>query len=536
MSSDPSADLPASQPEYQVEELEQQSDAAHAEPAISAEPDSSANRTLFDDVLDVDPKQISSLGRLAEFLQADTVGESLQAWFGTTDMPLDEIGRRLNHSVAAIDEFIQNQLNAIIHHPRFQKLEASWRGVIYLVNVADREEDANVKIRIFNASWKDVTRDLERAVEFDQSQLFKKVYEDEFGSPGGQPLGALIGDYEIRPRPSQEQPTDDIATLTSIAQVASAAFCPFIAGAHPSMFGLNEFSGLEQLEDLESGFDGAEFIKWRSFRQSEDARFVGLALPRVLMRRPHETTVLSDRGFCFREDVDGINKDKFLWGNAAFAYGETLIRAFAQSGWLAETRGVTRDLDAGGLVTGLPVHYFGTDRTPVAPKSSTDIIVTEPQEAMLSNEGFLPLLHCPDTEFCAFYSSQSTQKPKRYDRAAATQNARISSMLHYMLCVSRFAHYLKVIARDKVGSFATPEQCAKELRTWVANYVTPDEKASIETKARRPLREAEIEIVRDPGKPGSFLCTMRLSPHYQFDGVQASVMLRTKMTAVDQKN
>jgi type VI secretion system ImpC/EvpB family protein len=530
-SGDPSTEISASEPEYELQEIESRtSQTQSSDLAPPAE-----NRTLFDDVLSTDPKQISSLGRLGEFLAAKTIGDCLQSWFGTRDIPLEDIGRRLNHSVAAIDEYIQNQLNAIIHHPRFQQLESSWRGVHYLVNVAAREDSSNVKIRVFNASWKEVVRDLERAVEFDQSQLFKKIYEDEFGSPGGQPLGAIIGDYEIQPRPSTDHPTDDIGTLAGISQIAAAAFCPFITAAHPSMFGLNQFSDLEQVENLESGFGQAEFIKWRSFRDSDDSRFVGLALPRVLMRRPHETTALNDRGFCFTEDVAGVDRNKYLWGNAAYAYGETLIRAYAQSGWLAETRGVTRDMETGGLVTGLPIHYFGTDREPIAPKSSTEIVITETQEAMLSHEGFLPLVHCPDTEFCAFYSSQSVQKPKVYDRAIATQNARISSMLHYMLCVSRFAHYLKVIARDKVGSFATPEQCTKELRTWVANYVTPDEKASVETKARRPLREADIEIVRDPGKPGSFLCTLRLSPHYQFDGVHASVMLRTKISAQAQK-
>ena len=487
--------------------------------------------SLLDHVLSQEAGASSSTDDwLDRFLQSDDLVEQIRLLFGA-DCQLDrrEISRQLNHQVAEIDEILNEQVNAILHHKAFQKLEASWRGLRYLVDQAARYGADGVRIRVLHLSWRELTRDLERAPEFDQSQLFRKVYEDEFGTPGGQPYGMLIGDYEIHPRPTEDHPFDDIKTLKEISSVAAAAFCPFITSVSPAMFGLNDFSGLQHVENLSRGFEGAEFIKWRAFRELDDARFVGLTLPRVLMRRPWAHDPHRSDHFCFEEDTAARDRNKYLWGNAAYAYGEVAIRAFAQSGWLAEIRGVQRDLEWGGLVTGLAVDSFGTDREGVAPKSSTEVTISDLQESSLSNLGFLPLSHCWDTEYAAFYSSQSTQKPRKYDRVLATQNAKISAMLHYVLCVSRFAHYLKVIARDKIGSNLTPEDCQKYLDRWIKNYVTPDDQAAQETKARRPLRGADIRIITDPSKPGNFLCTMNLWPHYQLDDLTASVRLNTSL-------
>ena len=382
---------------------------------------------------------------------------------------------------------------------------------------------------MLSASWRELERDFERATEFDQSQLFRKVYDQEFGMPGGEPFGALIGDYEMRPRPAAGYPHDDLGMLRSISQVAAAAFCPFITGVNPAFFGLDNFTTLEQRLDHAKTFEQVDYVKWRALRDSEDSRFVGLALPRVLMRTPYGDDGTRLDGFRFHEEVAGPDFSKYLWGNAAFAFGGVLIRAFAQAGWLADIRGVQRGVDGGGLVTSLPVHDFGTDHRGVAVKSSTDVIVTDRLEKELSDLGFIPLCDCSDTEYSAFYSNQSAQKPKKYDRSAATTNARISSMLQYMLCVSRFAHYIKVLGREKVGSFTDAPAFEKYLQDWVVQYVTTDLEAAPETKARFPLREAKVQVFEQPGKPGSHQCVMHLAPHYELDDLVAAVRIATEL-------
>ena len=470
-----------------------------------------------------------SAHRWDRFIHAETVREKLEAWLGKFEgLSHKSLVRRLNADVAQIDQWLNDQINAILHHPQFQKLEASWRGLQYLTDMVDDEADREtVHIRVLNASWRDVERDIERAIEFDSSELFKKIYEEEFGTAGGKPYGVLIGDYEIHPNPTRHHPHRDLDTLQGLAGIAAAAFCPFIAGVSPTMFGLDDFSGLEHVENLRSGFDQAEFTQWHAFRQQEDARFVGLVLPRVLMRLPYETYDARADGFCFREEVGGKDRRKYLWGNASYAFAEVLIRAFADCGWLAQIRGVQRNVIGGGLVSRLPVHHFGTDRFGVAPKSSSDCIVTDRQEAELTNLGFIPLTQCHDTDLSAFYSNQTVQKPKVYEDDAATRNAKISGMLQYILCVSQFAHALKVIARDKVGTYDDHEQVERYLNDWIHDYVTPDERAKAETKAARPLRQAEIQLRDDPSKPGSYRCTFKLWPHYQLDDLVATVRMST---------
>lgn len=469
--------------------------------------------------------------RWDDFMNAENVRDKLVAWLGKIDgLSKKSIVLRLNADVAQIDQWLTDQLNAVLHHPQFQKLEASWRGLEYLTNMVDDEADRErVHIRVLNASWKDVERDIERAVEFDSSELFKKIYEEEFGTAGGKPFGVMIGDYEIHPNPTKGHPHRDLDTLQGLAGIAAAAFCPFIAGASPTMFGLDEFTGLEHVENLRSGFDQAEFTQWHAFRKTDDARFVGLVLPRVLMRLPYETFDARADGFSFREEVGGRDRRNYLWGNASYAFAEVLIRAFSECGWLAQIRGVQRNVVGGGLVSRLPVHHFGTDRYGVAPKSSTDCIISDRQEAEMAHLGFIPLTRCHDTDLSAFYSNQTVQKPKVYQDEAATQNAKISAMLQYILCTSQFAHALKVIARDKVGTFEDRESVERFLNDWIHEYVTPDEKAKPATKAARPLRQAEIRLRDDPGKPGSYRCTFKLWPHYQLDDLVASIRMKTNI-------
>jgi type VI secretion system ImpC/EvpB family protein len=473
--------------------------------------------------------------RLDDFLAARTIRHALEIWLGSVNASdRSHIARRLSFAISTIDDLLTVQINAILHHPSFQKLESSWRGLEYLCNCmeanrATMDQPETLQIKVLNMSWRELDRDFQRALEFDQSSLFQKVYEREFGTSGGHPFGMLIGDYEIHPRPSEDHPHDDIALLSNIAGVAAASFCPFITGVHPSMFGLDEFTGLERIEFLEAGFNQTDFIKWRAFRDTEDSRFVGLALPRVLMRRPYQERALQQSGFVFRESVEGPNRANYLWGNAAFAFGEVVMRSYAQSGWLATTRGVERNVESGGIVTALPTLSFHTDSQGVAVKSSTEFMITDHDDSQLGQLGFLPLCHCPDTEFSAFYTNFSAHKPKKYDELVPTQNARMSGMLHYVLCASRFAHYLKVIARRKIGSSREGTELERELDNWIKKFVTPDDTAAFEVKARRPLRDAQVSLRADPRKPGSFLCTFHLLPHYQLDDLSTSMQLRTNL-------
>ncbi len=470
---------------------------------------------------------------LDRFLEESSPAGALRQWLQWTapqGTPLDRqtVARWLNRDVALLDRLLDRQVNAVLHHPRFQRLEASWRGLHYLAEQADGAE--NVKIRVLGVSWKELARDAERAIEFDQSQLFRKVYSEEFDTPGGEPYGVLIGDYQIHSRPSAGHPTDDVGVLGAVSHVAAAAFAPFVAGVDPEMFGLDRFGGLEQPLDLTRTFDQLEYLKWNTFRQTEDSRFVGLTLPRVLMRLPYTDDGSRADGFRFREDTDTPDGHGYLWGNAAYAFGGVLIRAFSETGWLANIRGARRGGEEGGIARALPVHCFSTDAAGVAPKMSTDVSITDYQEQELSKLGFIPLCDCRDTELSAFYTSQSVQKSKEYDDPAATMNARISAMLQYMLCVSRFAHYLKVAARDKIGAFTEADDCETYLHGWLQQYVTSDGEAAADVKAEYPLRQANVRVRSQPGKPGSYMCVAHLWPHFELDELTSAVRITTELT------
>jgi type VI secretion system ImpC/EvpB family protein len=509
-----------------------------------AEPRRRGGEHLLDDVLRATAPGPGAPGaRLDRFLQEPDWLQAIVDWLDLASSPgpvpaKTEIAHRLSRDVARIDDLMARQVNQILHHPSFQKLEASWRGLRYLHDKLP--EDDSVKIKVLNVTWNELSADQTRALEFDQSQLFRKVYESEFGHPGGEPFGVLLGDYEMHHRPSAHHAHDDLEVLSKIAGVAAAAFAPFFAGVHPSFFGLDSFTALERSLKLGDIFEQPDYIKWRALRQAEDARFVGLTLPRILMRLPYGAPGAPRDALGLREDVEGPDRSHYLWGNAVYAFGGVLIRSFANSQWLADIRGVRTGVDAGGtkvclddggLVSGLPVHSFATDRTGVAVKCSTDVIITDSQEKGIGELGFIPLCHCYDTEFSVFYGNQSIQKPATYDDPRASANARLSVMLQYMLCVSRFAHYIKVLARDKIGSVITPEECEDYLRKWLHNYVTATENAGPEVKAKYPLREAKVQVRELPDAPGSYYCQVHLRPHYQLDQMFMSVKLSTTLAA-----
>ncbi|NTW35302.1 MAG: type VI secretion system contractile sheath large subunit [Syntrophobacteraceae bacterium] len=419
----------------------------------------------------------------------------------------------INARIAQIDKLLSLQLNEIMHHPDFQKLEASWRGLNYLV--MNSETGERLKIRVLNISKKDMLKDMEKASEFDQSTLFKKIYEEEFGTFGGASYGTLIGDYEFGNHPQ------DLALLEKISQVAAAAHAPFIAAAGPQLFNWESFTELGGPRDLAKIFQGVDYAKWKSFRESEDSRYAALALPHILMRSPYGRENQPIEAFDFEEGVDGTDHGKYLWGNAAYALGSRITDAFAKYGWCAAIRGV----EGGGLVQGLPVHTFKTDEGEVALKCPTEIAVTDRREKEFADLGFIPLVHCKGTDYAAFFSTQTNNKPKKFDTDAANANARLSSQLQYILAVSRFAHYLKSIMRDKIGSFMTRKNCQDFLNRWISNYVLLDDDAGQEAKAKFPLREARVDVMEIPGKPGAYRAVAYLRPHYQLDELTISLRL-----------
>lgn len=442
----------------------------------------------------------------------------------------EQLRAALVRDIALIDELITEQLNEIIHAPAFQQLEASWRGLHYLV--AQSHERRGVKIRMLDASWAEVTRDIARAIEFDQSALFQKVYSEEYGTPGGEPYGLLIGDYSVTHRPSAAHATDDVSTLAGLAQIAAAAFAPMVLSADAALFGLNDFSGLGLPLELEKIFSLPEYQKWRGLRDVPDSRFIGITLPRMLMRRPYRQAIGVHGDLLFVEDVEAADASRYLWGNAGYAFGAILAREFGNVGWFGHIRGVPRGHLGGGLVDSLPVDCFAGERPEIAPKPSTEVVITDAVERRLSDLGFIPLCHCYDTSLAAFYSNQSIQKPQGAKSAEAVINAKLSTMLQHILCGSRVAHYIKVIIRDKVGSFLSAAECERYLQGWLHRYTTGREDLDWEEQARYPLRESQVEVSDIPGKPGQYRCVIHLRPHYQLDNMVSELELVTELAQV----
>jgi type VI secretion system protein ImpC len=431
-----------------------------------------------------------------------------------------DVTRTITAGIKALDATISKQLAAIMHHPKFQQLEGSWRGLHYLV--MNTETSAQMRLKVFNVSKRDLFKDLDRAVEFDQSQIFKKLYENEFGTPGGEPYGALIGDYEVTNHP------EDLDLVTKMSNVAAAAFCPFISAASPELFGFERFTELSRPRDLEKIFDTVEYTKWKSYRETEDARFVTLVMPRVLSRLPYGSQTKPIEEFDYEEvaldrrgKAKAVPHEHYCWMNAAYVLGARLTDAFSKYGFCVAIRGA----EGGGKVEGLPAHVFTSDDGDPDLKCPTEIGITDRREAELSRLGLLPLCHYKNTDYAVFFGAQSTQKPKKYDRPEATANAAISARLPYLMATSRFAHYLKVIARDKIGSFMEVQDCQAWLERWIANYVSADPSPSPEVKARYPLREAKIEVREVPGQPGVYNAIAWLRPWLQMEELTTSMRM-----------
>ena len=444
----------------------------------------------------------------------DIISELVREVLEGTVVVSDNLAANIDARIAEIDHLISQQLSEVMHAAEFQKLESSWTGLHYLCKHTSTGEQ--LKIKVFNTTKRELVKDFKTAIDFDQSVLFKKVYEEEFGTFGGAPFATLIGDFEIG------RGAEDMYFVEQMSHVAAAAHAPFVSAASPEIMGLESFTDLGKPRDLAKVFDTVEYAKWKSFRESEDSRYVALTLPRFLGRLPYNPKdgQVAD-GFTYVEETDGTDHSRYLWVNASYAFAARLTAAFEAYGWCAAIRGV----EGGGLVEDLPTHTFKTDDGEVALKCPTEVSITDRREKELSDLGFIPLVHCKNTDYAAFFGAQSVQKSKKYDSAAANANAALAAQLQYIFSVCRIAHYLKAMMRDKVGSFSSAGNVESFLNTWIGQYVLADDSASQEAKAQYPLREASIEVSEDPARPGRYRAVAFVRPHFQLDELSVSLRL-----------
>jgi type VI secretion system protein ImpC len=426
----------------------------------------------------------------------------------------------INSLIAAIDRKLTEQVNLIIHEESFQQLESAWRGLHYLVN--NTETDETLKIKVFNVSKKDLSKSLKkfRGTAWDQSPVFKKIYEEEYGQFGGEPFGMLVGDYYFDHSPQ------DIALLSDMAQIASAAHAPFISAAAPTVLQMDSWNELANPRDLTKIFQTPEYAAWRSLRESEDARYIGLTMPRFLSRLPYGAKTDPVEEFNFEEDTDGSDPTKYTWANSAYAMATNITRSFKVFGWTSRIRGI----ESGGAVENLPAHTFPTDDGGMAMQCPTEISISDRREAELAKSGFMPLIYKKNSDFAAFIGAQSLQKPQEYEDPAATANANLAARLPYLFATCRFAHYLKCMVRDKVGSTKTQSQLQSWLEAWLSQYVDYNaDTSSEEWKATHPLSEAKVVVEANEENPGYYSAKFFLKPHYQLEGLTASLRLVSRM-------
>lgn len=472
----------------------------------------------FNKLLDQGFKPKSDAARSAIETAVRTLAE--QALAGVSVISDDAV-KTIEGMIAEIDLKLSSQINAILHHADFQTLEGAWLGLNHLVS--NSETDEKLSIKFLNISKSDLGKTLKKfkGSSWDQSPLFKKIYEEEFGAPGGKPYGALIGDYHFDHTPP------DVELLRGMAQIAAASHAPFIAGAAPSVMNLSSWQELSNPRDLSKLFTTAEYAAWHSLRQSEDARYIGLAMPRFLARQPYGAKSNPVEAFAFEEDTAGAAHEKFTWANSAYAMATNITRAFKMYGWCARIRGP----ESGGMVEGLPVHTFPTDDGGVDMKCPTEIAITDRREAELAKNGMMPLSHWKNTDYAVFVGAQSLQKPQEYDDPDATANANLAARLPYLFATCRFAHYLKCMVRDKIGSFKERADMQTWLNDWIRQY-TCDPSAAEETKAQRPLGAAEVVVEEVPGNPGYYTSRFYLRPHYQLEGLTISLRLVSKLPSL----
>lgn len=473
------------------------------------------------------------LSEIDAFVEAG-LEEALGLWLGRDGLDGLDAGRLrrlLDHDVAMIDEALSRACDSILHEPRFQALESSWRGLRWLADSLGA--DRMTVLRILDCRWPELTRDLERASDFDQSVLFRLVYEEEFGMPGGAPFSLLIGLYEVRHKPSRGRSTDDVSTLRALSMVCAAAFAPMVMGVAPSLFEVEQFGDLDLRQSIAETLSGVDHRRFQSLQQSPDTRFIALAAPRVLLRTPYRGREAGDCGFRYEERLRVGGADQ-LWGIAALAVAQVCIRAFDDHRWLAAIRGTQEDRIDAGVISGLPVADFATDSAGTAIKSSLEVNVSSVLESELTKAGIICLRRCKDTPYAALQGLPTLHRPKVAANAdIARINAQLGSVLNYVLCVSRFAHYIKIIGREWIGSLKSAEECERKLQTWLYDYCSGGDNLSYEMKARHPLQDGRINVFETPGSPGSYECTMWLKPHLQLDQAIAEFQLTTTLQGVE---
>jgi type VI secretion system protein ImpC len=431
-----------------------------------------------------------------------------------------DVVQTINAMIAEIDKKMSEQINKIMHAAEFQQLESAWRGLHYLVT--NSETDDQLKIRVMNISKKDLHKTLKRykGAAWDQSPIFKKMYEEEYGTLGGEPFGCLVGDYYFDHGPM------DVELLGEMSKIAAASHAPFLAAAAPTVFQMESWQELSNPRDLTKIFSVPEYAGWRSLRESDDARYLGLCMPRFLARTPYGAKTNPVEEFNFEEDAAGPDAKNYTWANAAYAMAVNINRSFKEYGWCSRIRGI----ESGGAVEGLPTHTFPTDDGGVDIKCPTEIAISDRREAELAKNGFMPLIYKKNSDFAAFIGAQSLQKPAQYDDPDASSNAALAARLPYLFATCRFAHYLKCIVRDKIGSFREATDMQNWLQNWIVNYVDGDPSHSSEdTKARKPLAGAEVVVEPVEGNPGYYQSKFFLRPHYQLEGLTVSLRLVSKL-------
>lgn len=477
-------------------------------PPNSSRQSAAAPKSLLEQIIkpSPDPAQqahsVRSLKALLKQVEAGTVKLS------------DDLRREISLRIAEIDRKVSRQLQEIMHHPEFQRLEAAWRGLHYLVYQTG-EAGGDVRIQVLNLSKADLAKDLRPGKQFDASALWGKVYSDAYGIYGGKPFGVLIGDYEFSNHPQ------DVELLKNIAGVAAAAHAPFLSAADPGLFGWSDFTEQGNTTSLTKLFDRVEYANWRSFRAMDDSKYVGLCLPHFLLRLPYGRDTVRVEGFEFEEEVDGRDNSKYLWGNAAYTLGVRMVEAFAKYSWCATIQGP----ENGGMVSNLPMHTYRTEAGTRAVKCPVEVSLDDRREKEFCDVGLVPLVHHLEENHAVFFGTNSCHKPPKFSTEDANNNAKLGTKLQYIMATSRIAHFLKALARDKIGSFTSLEDCHRFLNTWINDYVTNDATASDEAKARRPLYEARIDVEEVAGKPGAYTAVAYLRPHFQLEELTMSLRL-----------
>lgn len=499
---------------------------AQGETAAQKAPEQTTTTTTSEDLL-----QSAIAATEARGIEKPRAKQLLDAFVEEATKGTLSFDRNVSHSVSeairALDEKISEQLAAVMHHEKFRQLEGSWRGLLYMVKNGWLGSDTKIYARILNIRRGELLKDLEKASSPEESLIADKLYKSEFGTAGGSPYGILVGDYEF------ENSHKDLTLLRLISGVASAAFCPFLSAASPALFGFDDWTELPHPKDLKAIFETKPYVKWRGFRESEDSRFVTLAMPRVLARLPHGSQTDPIDEFAFEEVPTDpgsgvplkVGSEQYTWMNAAYVLATRLMEAFAETGFCTRIRG----RNSGGQVPNLPVHTFKTASGDLDINCPTEVSIDDRREKEISDSGFMPLVHYKNTDFSVFFGAQTTQKPKKYDKDNATANAAICARLPYVMAASRFAHHLKVMGRDMVGRFVEGDDIEKELRAWISQFVLEDENPSEDQRARYPLKKAEVTVIPDSRNPGSYRMNMHLVPWLQLEELTASVRMVARL-------